>query len=62
VHLTITVELGNDAMATYADVRRILARTAETMKAAGRTEPGDGDGGSERDENGNTVLRWEVSA
>ncbi len=48
---TLTIELGNDAMRTRADVGRALAQLARSPRFSG-------DEGKIRDENGNTVGSW----
>ena len=59
----LTVELGNDDVQTYADVLRIVGRTSAKMRDAGFIDkPTQGESGTARDLNGNTVARWTVSA
>jgi hypothetical protein len=63
VEFKLRIELGNDAMRTRGDVARALAAVAE------RFEDRDDEFTDEslgltfviRDENGNTVGRWEVT-
>jgi hypothetical protein len=53
--LTVEIELGNDTMQSYADVRATLQMIA---KRPGN--PKVGDGNVIMDENGNTVGKWEI--
>lgn len=53
---TLEIELGNDAMRTYQDIREVLQ-----MVTKGRHGPKIGDGNNIRDLNGNTVGRWEIT-
>jgi hypothetical protein len=55
----LTIELGNDAMQSPADIARALRRVAETwgmIEGAAAV----GEEGEIRDLNGNTVGGWEV--
>jgi uncharacterized protein (DUF2342 family) len=55
----LTIDLGNDAMQTGADVARLLTDLARKLKDA--YDPfAKVDGGTLRDINGNTVAKWEV--
>lgn len=55
---TLTIELGNAAMQTPADVAAALVGVAYKQLAG--TLWTDADSGPIRDKNGNTVGRWEV--
>lgn len=61
----LEIELGNAAMLTGEDVGgalRKVARRVEELGAGPEREFAAGEEGSIRDENGNTVGRWAVSA
>ncbi len=55
---TLTIETGNDAMETAADIGRAL-QTLGRQFISGAKVPDDG--GKIMDANGNTVGKWEVS-
>jgi hypothetical protein len=58
---TLTIDLGNDAMSTRGDVRRVLERTAGVIAEANDghfTHPGHVF--PVKDTNGNTVGSWTV--
>lgn len=58
----VEIELGNDAMRTWQDIRDALKQTIG--KVGGRDsshfKPTEGDGSRIRDENGNTVGKWAI--
>jgi len=56
MQLTITIELGNDAMQDGYDAFQALAKSGI---AQNKGQVGDG---TIRDDNGNTVGEWEISA
>ena len=60
---TLTIELGNDAMQTPADVADMLATIAERLTDVHAWEGmlPDKTEGRERDANGNTVAHWRVT-
>ena len=63
MQFTLTVDIGNDDVQTYEDVWQIVGRTCYKMHAAGFIDkPKQGESGTGRDLNGNTVARWTVSA
>jgi len=57
--VVIDVELGNDAMATWEDVARLLERTAVriTREGLNAKKPAPFHSFTMRDDNGNTVAR-----
>ncbi len=56
---TLEIELGNEAMQTRNDVEWALRKLGQEVKYLSEI-PEDGDEGPIRDENGNTVGKWEV--
>ena len=56
MNFTLKIDLGNDAMTTRGDVVNALKRSI----AVGDADLKTGDGGIVRDDNGNTIGRWEV--
>lgn len=60
---TLEIDLGNDAMRDWQDVRDVLRQTI--MRVGARTnshnQPTAGDGAKVLDENGNWVGYWYVS-
>lgn len=56
---TLTIELGNNAMLDPQDVGNALLRVADTLRMYGFSE--NITTSTIRDENGNTVGKWEVS-
>ena len=61
---TVEIELGNDAMQTYQDIRDALKEIILSAGscASSHAQPTHGDGAKVRDENGNTVGSWGVTA
>jgi len=61
---TIEIELGNDAMQSYQDVRdalkQVICKVGSAVYSRSGT-PSEGDGSKIMDENGNSVGKWEVS-
>lgn len=57
---TLTIELGNDAMQDSNDVAAALHTVASYLRGSGSWD--DIDAGMVRDDNGNTVGSWEVTA
>lgn len=61
---TLEIELGNDAMRHYNDIREAIhdnLRLAHLESIARNPrKPSDGDGAKIMDVNGNTVGKWEV--
>lgn len=51
----LEIELGNDAMQTYADIRGVLRMIAKRPAS-----PKVGDGNDTSDDNGNVVGHWEI--
>jgi hypothetical protein len=59
---TLTINLGNSAMADAVDVAFSLRSLADELTAIYEDEAGiPVDGGAIRDDNGNTVGRWSLS-
>lgn len=61
MRFTVEIELGNDAMQTWGDVRRVLRELVRHLSDA--TQPHSKpqiDGGKIMDVNGNSVGKWEV--
>ena len=56
---TLEIELGNDAMQTYADIARATQRIFSDFSR--RHEDAEDDAGRIYDVNGNKVGFWEVS-
>ncbi len=56
---TLTIELGNDAMQTRADIEGVLRELGQNI-AYMSDLPESGDDGKIMDLNGNTVGSWEV--
>lgn len=56
---TLEIELGNDAMQTRRDVESALRKLGQNVKYMS-DPPEDGDEGTIRDDNGNTVGKWTV--
>lgn len=56
--LTVTLELGNDAMRTGADLAGALERIGAAIAATVDDTAGTIAAGTVRDDNGNTVGRW----
>jgi len=72
VKFTLEIELGNDAMRTYPDLRKALEYVRQTMVGTmgaaklpmhvkGNDRPAPGEGTVILDLNGNTVGKWEVT-
>jgi hypothetical protein len=60
---TVEIQLGNDAMQTYGDIRDALNKLANAMRHTAHAAPRLSDGGGKiADVNGNTVGRWDISA
>jgi hypothetical protein len=58
---TLTIELGNDAMRTHADLALALQCLADDFLAADDLAEPLGAGGGVRDLNGNTVGDWRIA-
>jgi len=60
---TLEIELGNDAMRSYRDIREALSDVSGhiAMHKIGHVKPYDGDGRKIMDINGNSVGKWEVT-
>lgn len=58
---TLTIELGNDAMQTGADVGHALRAVADRLDYFTDREAGDVTPFAIRDLNGNTVGAWQVT-
>lgn len=58
----LIVGLGNEAMQTPLDAAAMLRNLADALDARERWDGDAGDSGTIRDDNGNTVGRWEVAA
>lgn len=57
----LNIDLGNEAMQSYGDVKDALKRVAQQLGPDGNDTPFDGrESGTIRDGNGNTVGSWEV--
>ena len=59
MRFTLEIELDNEAMLTSGDLARALKRVARIHEDAGDREH-DVTGGTIRDDNGNTVGKWQV--
>lgn len=64
--LTIEIEFGNDAMQRYSESTEAIAQAFKPGRRnmftrTGNGTPSAGDGSHIKDENGNTVGKWEVS-
>jgi hypothetical protein len=60
---TLTIELGNDAMQSYQDLRDALKQVATKLGSRQhcmKGTPSDGDGSKVMDENGNSVGEWKI--
>lgn len=57
---TLTIELGNEAMQTGADIATALREVADKMDSAYGHHAIEADNGRIRDLNGNTVGKWWV--
>lgn len=64
--LTLEVELGNDAMQTYADALEAIRKSFDSVimeqDAPNNTRVEEDETGVIRDLNGNAVGSWEVTA
>lgn len=58
--LTIEIDLGNDAMQTAEEAAGAISQALELQSACFDEPFNDHEVGTIRDENGNTVGRWEV--
>jgi len=56
----LTIELGNDAMLTFQDIRRALIETTNRIQRNRDGLPSQGDGAEIRDINGHSVGRWQM--
>ncbi len=64
MRFTLEIELGNDAMRSFQDLRDALKRTITQLGSSRyclKARPSDGDGTRIMDENGNAVGKWEIS-
>jgi hypothetical protein len=60
---TLTIELGNDAMRSYQDLRDALKRVGTKLGSRQhciKGTPSDGDGSKVMDANGNSVGEWKI--
>jgi hypothetical protein len=60
MRFTLTIELGNDAMQTRADIEEALRKLGQDLRYMS-DPPEDGDDGVVADTNGNKVGTWEVT-
>lgn len=60
MQFTLTIELGNDAMQTRADIESALRKLGQDCRYMS-DPPEDGDEGRIMDDNGNSVGKWEVT-
>jgi hypothetical protein len=60
VRFELGIELGNDAMRTWAHVRRALRELINRDGGPAQRSPQPGEGGRILDVNGNTVGGWVV--
>jgi hypothetical protein len=64
MNFVLTIELGNDAMLNWANVRKAIAGAIDPIRlsknAANLNNPHPGDGGKVTDVYGNSVGQWEV--
>lgn len=64
MRFTVEIELGNEAMETWQDLRDALKRVAGKMGSKAcclGSAPSNGDGSKIMDENGNSVGRWDIT-
>jgi hypothetical protein len=59
MEFTLKIEMGNDAMQSYADIAQAVQRIFSDFSR--RYEPAEDDAGRIYDANGNKVGNWEVS-
>jgi hypothetical protein len=60
MQFTLTIDLGNDAMQTRADIESALRKLGQNCRYMS-DPPEAGDDGAIMDDNGNKVGRWEVT-
>ena len=59
---TLTLDLGNAEMQEFGHIGRALSDLAAKLTDIGDAAPTGSETGTIRDENGNTVGTWEVTA